>query len=300
MCAGGSARADEALPPWAGSEASLKHSVSLLTFDPGAEPTYNPSVVQSLSIDPTWRLSARLRLTGHLGLETELTDSDVASRERQPLLEDTTITATYSLGELPAGLKGSVSLRLALPTSKESIARERIAGISPGASVRKDFDGGEITWSPFVTGRATYNWQLEKSLVYDGPSITTCDAASGACEEFDHSGQRSSVAGFAQILGVNATWARYSLAFTAQVWWLQSYLYEQAEIEVGGEALEATGTDWRFGNVYLLAAEYQPAKRVKVSAGFQTENPQQKLDGSYYLPFFNRYTQFFVTATATF
>ena len=69
------------------------------------------------------RLSPRLRLTGHLGVEMELTDSDVNTHEREPLLEDTTVTAAYSLGTLPGGLKGSVSLRLSLWGSYISSAR---------------------------------------------------------------------------------------------------------------------------------------------------------------------------------
>src|SRR5262245_38930717 len=64
MCAG-AAQAAEEDPPWAGSEVSLKHSVSVLTFDKGAEPDYNPLVLQSLSIDPTWRFTKKFRLTGH-------------------------------------------------------------------------------------------------------------------------------------------------------------------------------------------------------------------------------------------
>jgi hypothetical protein len=301
MCAGGAARAEDE-PRWAGSEVSLKHSVSLLTFDKSAEPDYNPLVLQSLSIDPTWRLSSRLRLTGHLGVEMELTDSDVNTHEREPLLEDTTVTAAYSFPALPAGLKGSVSLRLSLPTSKESIARERIAGFSPGATVRKELESGELKFAPFVTVRGTYNWQLEEQVVYEGPSITTCDSERGdSCEEFDHAGSRSSVAGLAQVLGLNVDWAKQNLSFTVQAWWVQSYLYEQAPAETGdGMEIPTGGTDWRFANVYLIAAEWQAIDRLKVSGGFQTENPQQKPDGSYYAPFFNRYTQLFLTATATF
>ena len=59
-------------------------------------------------------------------------------------------------------------------------------------------------------------------------------------------------------------------------------------------------TDWRLGNVYLVGAEWQMTSRWKFSGGFQTENPQQRPDGSYYAPFFNRYTQVFVTAAAVF
>jgi len=290
-------------PAWAGSEVSLKHSASLLSFAPGAELTYDPVLVQSLSVDPTWRISPRLRLTGHLGLETELTDSPVTSRERQPLLEDTTVTGSW---RAPGwrGIDTTLSLRLALPTSAEAIARRRIVGIGPVLTARRDLDRGALTWSPFVTLRATYNWQLSTSLVYDGPSITTCDAERGdACEEFDHAGSRSAVAGFAQVLGLNVAWPAHDLVFTAQAWWVQSLLYDLAPLTGPDGEPVASGpgaTDFRLAQVYLLAAEWAPARRWKLSGGLETQSPQRAPDGDLHAPFVNRYTQLFVTATAVF
>src|ERR1043166_3746370 len=73
-------------PAWAGSEISIKHAFSIGSFMPGFERTYNPVLLQSLAIDPAWRLSDRLALNAHLGVETELTNSDSSSYERQPLL----------------------------------------------------------------------------------------------------------------------------------------------------------------------------------------------------------------------
>ncbi len=300
------ARADEPADPpaWAGSEISVKHSFSIASLMPGFEPDYNPVLVQSLSIDPAWRLTKKLRLTAHLGVETELTNSDVTSYQRQPLIEDTTLTATYTLPDLPAELRPSASLRLTLPTSKEAIARERIAGFGAAFGVKREFHPREdVTVAPFVTLRAAYNWQLSTSLVYDGPSISTCSAARGdACEEFDHSGARSTVAAFVQVVGVNVE-LPHDVALTAQAWWAQSWLYDLTPaLGPTGEPVpeRAGGSDWRLANVYLVAAEWQATQRWKLAGGFQTENPQQRPDGSYYTPFFNRYTQFFVTAAAVF
>ena len=291
-------------PRWAGSEISLKHSFSVGSLMPDREPDFNPVLVQSLSIDPVCRLTDAWRLVGHLGVETELTNSDVTSSEREPLLEDASVTAGY---RWPAqgwayGLQPSLSFRLALPTSKESIARERIAGFAPGAKLARTFRPREgVTVTPHVTARAAYHWQLSTSVVYDGPSITTCSAARGdACEELDHSGFRTSEYTFTQIAGVDVE-LPHDVALSAQVWWIESWLYDLAPVTgPSGEPIPSRdgGTDWRFGNVYLLAAEWQVTEMLKVSGGFQTENPQQAPDGDYYAPFFNRYTQFFVTAAA--
>jgi hypothetical protein len=288
--------------PWTGSEISIKHAFSIGSFMPGFERTYNPVLVQSLSVDPSWRLTKRLKLTGHLGVETELTDSDVSSYERQPLVEDTTVTASYAYG-LPGLLHATASLRLGLPTSKEAIARQRIAAISPAFSVGRDFEPKhDLKVTPFATLRASYNWQLTTSLVYDGPTISGCDAARGdACEAFDHSGARSSVASFIEVLGVNVA-LPHDVGLTAQVWWVQSWLYDLAPaVGPTGEPVPSIdSTDWRVANVYLVGAEWQITHRWKLAGGFQTENPQQRPDGSYYAPFFNRYTQLFVTAAAVF
>jgi hypothetical protein len=299
------AQADEPADPpaWAGSEISIKHAFSIGSFMPGFERTYNPVLIQSLSLDPVWRLSERLKLTGHLGVETELTDSDSSSYERQPLLEDTTITASYAALRPPALVHVTASLRLALPTSKEAIARDRLLAVSPALNVGRDFrPRRDVLVTPFVTLRATYNWQLTTSLLYDGPTIVGCDAARGdTCEAFDHSGARSSVASFIETLGVNVALPHH-VGLTAQVWWIQSWLYDLTPATgPTGEPVPSIGsTDWRLGNVYLVGGEWQITHRWKVSGGFQTENPQQRPDGSYYAPFLNRYTQLFVTAAAVF
>jgi hypothetical protein len=302
------ARADEPAgpPAWAGSEISLKHSFSVGSLMPDREPDYNPILVQSLSIDPAWRLTDRWKLVGHLGIETELTDSDVTTRQREPLLEDTTVTTTYRWPELAAwwSLQPSVSFRLTLPTSKESIARERLAGFSPGAKLARTFvPRAHVRVTPYVAARAAYSWQLSTSVVYDGPSITTCSAARGdACEEFDHSGIRSSEYTFTQIAGVDVE-LPHDVVLSASVWWIQSWLYDLTPLTgpAGEDVPSRDGaTDWRFGNVYLLAADWQITGRWKASGGFQTESPQQEPDGDYYTPFFNRYTQVFVTAAAVF
>src|SRR5687768_8336479 len=97
-----------------GSEVGIKHAAGVWTAIPGADPTWNPIVLQSISVDPQWRLRADWLMRGHVGVETELTDSDATSRERQPLLDDAWVQAGH---EIPWG--GTASLRLYAPTSRE-------------------------------------------------------------------------------------------------------------------------------------------------------------------------------------
>jgi hypothetical protein len=287
--------------PWSGSAVSIKHSAQLYGF--GVDPDFNPTILQSLSIDPTWRYSERLQLTAHLGIETELTNSDVTSSARQPLLEDTTTTATLALPELGLGLRGRATFRVALPTSKEAIGRRRLAALSPGVVITRPYSLGPWSITPSVALRATWNWQLSTTLVYDGPTISGCDPARSACEAFDHAGQRSTAFGFAEVLGVTVARPESNVTMVAQLWWTQAWLYDLAEIDgPDGMPVEPSerNTDWRLGMVSLVAVEWQARPHVRFGAGLETQNPLETPDGGVYRPFFNRFTHLSLTATAVF
>jgi hypothetical protein len=291
-------------PPqrWAGSEVSLRTSGRIASF--GLENDWNPTLVQSLGLDPTWRLSPRWRVSGHAGLEVELTDSDLTSARRQPLLEDTTVAATWTLPTLPRGFEGVTGLRLALPSSQESRARRRLAAFSPLITLARPLSHGGLTFTPFLTLRGSWNWQLGTSAIYDGPSIVTCDPARGdACEEHDHAGVRGTRASAVQALGLNIDWPARALAFTAQVFWVESWLYALAPAQDPlGAPLAAGGPSWRFSNLYVLGAEWRPgaSTRWKLGAGLSTENLQRRPDASLETPFLNRHTQLYLTVAATF
>lgn len=296
--------ATPAAPPRLAATLSVQHSFSALSLAPGAEPTWNPELVQSLSIDPTYQLTKKLRLTGHLGVATELTNSDVTNREREPLLEDIFVQADLPiepLAALPRGLAGSVGLRVTLPLSKESLARERWLAIAPSFSLRRSFTlRPGVTIAPFVSARGTVYLTTAQQLMYDGPTIPGCAARPGTCDEFDHAGSRSARAGFTESLGANAT-LPHDISLTLQVFWVQSLLFSLAEVtSPEGMPIPAAGTNFRFANVYLLGGNWQATARYSLSAGMQTANPQQAPDSTYYTPFFNRYTQLYITGQVAF
>jgi hypothetical protein len=275
----GTAVADE--PRWAGSELGIKHAAGVWTSIPGADPTYDPIVLQTISLDPQWRLRRDWLLAGHVGVETELTNSDTTTRERQPLLEDAWVQTAR---ELPWG--GAASVRLYLPTSRESWARRRLFTLAPAIAFHREH--GRFTAR--AGARAAWHAALEETTVYEGPSILGCDPARTSCEAFSHSGIRSTMATFVQTVAVDVALPG-AVTATAEMGWIEGLLYP----------LEGSdSTRWRMFNVYLIGAEWRPSAAWRLGAGFQTLNPQRAPDTTFYAPFFNRYTQLYVSASRVF
>ncbi len=286
-------------PRWTGSEVSLRHGFNTIGFLRNLEPTYNPVFAQGISIDPRWRLNKKINLTAHLGIETELTDSDVSTYKRQPLLEDTFVTGAYSLPKLPGKIGGSVALRLTLPTSKDSLARTMWFALGPSVSLSRPFElTKNISLTAFASFRANVAFHSFQELTFDHPAIAACDAGgSEPCNQFDHSGSRSPFATLNETIGVDIG-LPYRLSGQVVVQLVQSWLYDL--VDDPRVMTSPNNVNWRYVNVYLIELGWEPIKHVKASGGFQTVNPQLAPDSTYYPPFFNRYTEVFLKGAYVF
>lgn len=288
-------------PRYAGSEVSLTHNASIGTFAPGLDQTYNPTISQNISLDPRWRLNKKVSLSAHLGLETELTESDVTSYERQPLLEDVYLQGSYALPQLPLLINGSVGLRLTLPTSKASLARDTYFSIAPSIALNRSFQVSKnITLQPFVSFRANLIPAGEKSAQYDAPTITNCSALDN-CDQVNHSGSRSSWLTMTETAGVAASFPK-NLSAQVVVGLIQNILYDLEPLTWQGMEIEDPndGPNARYIMLYVIEAGWEPMKHLKVAGGFQTINEQLAPDSSYYAPFFNRNTQVYLKGTYVF
>ena len=151
--------------------------------------------------------------------------------------------------------------------------------------------------TPSVNLRATWYAASSRMLTYDAPSITTCNTALGNCGAFDHSGARSSQAGFREGVGLDFSFP-LNLSASASVMWMQSLLYplDSAVDPTTGLPIPASdyNTDWRYVMAYSIGAEWKPISHLAVGAGVSTVNPEQAPDSTYYAPFFNRYTQLYL------
>lgn len=302
----GAARGDEgallkksAAPPWKGSEISVSHYGTLTSFNKSALPDYNPFFGQAFSLDPRWKLHDSLSLRAHLGIDTELTDSDDTNTRREPLLDDLSVTASHKLPALPQSIKGSVSLAWTLPTSKASWALHRLSAFTAGVSANRSFvlaPGIELTVNAGM--KAGILLATEQSLTYDGNRTLFCDPdKSESCEQSGYSGVRSSRATVSQSIGADVS-LPHDLSASVGIGFRQSNLYSL--VEVDGVPESPTNVDWRYSNTYDLGLTWQATERYTVSGGFQTMNPQQKPDSTYYAPFFNLYTQAYVTTAVVF
>lgn len=288
---------------WSGSEASLQAGASLLSFDRSAEPTYNPEVWQSLSVDPKYRVNDRLSLAGNISVETELSNNDVTTKKNEPLLGDIYVQGTVSLPKLPREVGSSAWLRLLLPTSKESQAREKYFTLSSRGTLDRTF---KLTDNVELSARAglqlTWHNAASTTLTYDAPTIRSCAAPRDSCDALDHSGVRSASWSVSERMGASISFTKLDLEVSAQVNWTQSRLFDldDATNPVTGEPIpeSSVNTDWRYSNQYSLGAEWQVHKHARLGLGLNTINPQQKPDSTYYRPFINRYTTVYVTAAA--
>lgn len=290
----------------AGSSVTLGHHATATSFYKGAEPDYNPVVTQTIEISPRYRVSEKIAVSAVLGIGTELTDSDVTTRRREPLLGDLGITGSYRLPKLPAEIGGSLSLTVTVPTSKESIARRRVLGGGLGTSFQRPFKlAKHVIVAPTVGLRGSAWAATATSLQYDAIPIEGCPDTDVYCIPLGQSPGRSSWATLQESVGVSAE-LPWKLSAMVNVVWAQSRLYQLSDATYGdiidGPTADEgvipvsdTNVNWRYMNIYVLGLDWQAHKKVSVGLGVQTAQPQQKPDSTYYRPFFNRNTQVFGT-----
>lgn len=288
---------------WAGSEVTIYFAFSAISLDQSAELTYNPEFYNAFSFDPTWRLTDKIQLGAHWGVETELTNNDVTSTRREPLIEDLSFSADYKLPVLPKKINESAGVRLTLPISKESLARNRLFGLSAGYTLSRGFELADgIVLTPSTGLRVSWTPALTTSLEYDSNPIRGCATTFDFdCTDLEFSPVRSTAYSLTEMVGASLT-LPYDLSAVMQIWWVQGRLYDltAGEDDFGNPIPTTDGANWRYSNRYILQLAWQAHPHVRVSGGFNTINPQQKPDSSYYAPFFNRYTAVVVNAAYVF
>lgn len=289
---------------WAGTSLGLSHFAAIApTF--GLEPDWNPTIGQILAFDARYQHSAKLGLRAHAEVVTELTNSDTTTRVREPLLGDISVAGSIPVAGLPWNVAGTFSLQVTLPTSKESRARKRLFSLKPRLDARfQPFAlGGGVTMTPRAGLSISWTAATSRTLTYDAPSIITCEAEGGDCAEFSHSGSRSAIGSLGQTVGADFAFTP-RLSGVVQIDLVQSLLYpvDPYTIPATGEELEPadTNTNWRHFASYVIAVSYVPGPRWNLGGGFQTINPLLTPDSGLYLPFFNRYTQVYVSTSVVF
>jgi len=124
------ARAELTAQDFRGSSLSYSNTVSLLSLDQSAEPTYNPYYGMLLTLAPRYWFAPRAFVSARVSLDRELTQADDTTEKGQTLLSDSNLGVGAILHSWDFGLTTFGSVGLRLPTSLASQARTMQAGAS--------------------------------------------------------------------------------------------------------------------------------------------------------------------------
>jgi hypothetical protein len=121
--------------PFAGSSLFVTNSVTTNTIFRGQTQYYDPTVEASLWLLPRYAINDAFQLRARAIVSYELTNSDSSTYRNEPLLSDVSAQLFYrKIPLLPGGIKPSVALNVAVPTSK--VSRSRTMIFTPGATVQ--------------------------------------------------------------------------------------------------------------------------------------------------------------------
>lgn len=276
---------------WTGTGVSLRNTVSKNTLDEGAEPDYNPYYAISLGLAPRFNIDD-IYLRAGLSVVQEITQGS-ATADNRALLSDLTlgVGASPLFEDDLTGIRTGIAFDVQLPTSEASQTRTLIIGLRPSVSVSRTFDllsGLTIGGS----GSVTRFEHEETTARRDGPTIRGCSEGAAGCDPFLNTGVRNAewrlVGGLSLSLGVTE-WM--GLSTSASV--IQDYLHD--ELTDPRTSLETVPqADTRELMSYDVAASFSPPGPVNVTVGMATTNPQLAPDSTYYEPFYNRYTTFYL------
>ncbi|MGA9523817.1 MAG: hypothetical protein WBV82_20315 [Myxococcaceae bacterium] len=275
-------------PFYRGTTISYRNMVSALTFNPAAEPTYNPYYAMQLSIAPRAWLSQKIYARASFDVASELTQNDSTT--------DRFVIGDLGLGLGAAGfytlpwidLDVSSEVSLSLPTSEASQASTRVLGMSASVSLARKL--GTVTvsyagnfdtfWNRYTTGAPT-------TYLYTGCEVSL---GSSCADLLVYTGRRN--ASFALSNGLTAVYAPTPrLSFTLSAGLSHAFLYPLADSpEISLEVQQTS--DVRYSVSTSAGASFKATEELTVGMSVRSAYAQQAPDGSYRMPLINRFTQF--------
>jgi hypothetical protein len=293
--------------PWRNSTITYENVVSALSFDQGAELTYNPYYAQSLSFRPRYYLRDDLSFRARFDLEIELTTSDDTDHAREWIVSDLMLDAVYSPSWMTipkVDVAVSPSLRLGFPTSIASRGRSLMMTLSPGVAFRRSFK--------LLKGRSlqsvglTYAFRAYKYFhEYTTAQIDTnaiCSLTNPDNPGCLHSGTRNRSWRFGNTFEVRLQLLE-KLSLTMDVMLFNDLLYGMGDRDVvlddSGAEIELSSSDvnHRAAVWALIDVSYDLLDWLWLSAGVSTYHPQLAPDSSIRAPILNRYTAFYLDVT---
>lgn len=280
--------------PWRGSLLSLRTEASLLTFDRGAELTYNPYVALTFDMRPRWWFGRIFYLAADFSLTRELTNADETTKEGETWLGDLNVGGGASrFFTIPgAGIDLSADVRVVTPTSKLSRARTMQAALRGGLTLSRRFrllDG--LTISYLLQGTQYFHRHTTSEL--ESPLIGGCAGDASECDRFANTGLRNARFRLVNSGSIGMDFLPW-LGLDVTAMHLLDFLYPAADSDPRISLVPQEPTDRRHALAYEVELRFTPMKSLGVGVGISALNPLQAPDSSNYRPFVNRYTMAYV------
>lgn len=277
--------------PWRGSQLVLRNAVSPVSLDPGADQTHNPYYAMTWSLRPWWWFSDRFFARAQLDVIDELTEADETTYAGEALLDDMLLVAGGNgLWTIPyARVHLSADLVLTIPTSKASRARTLVLGLGPGMRLSRSFallQGVVVGYNLRLTPRffRFTTAERETPLIPGRPDLV-------------NTGQRNPYFRLTQVVDASVRirdWLGASLALGHAIDWLYDLPGELSSDVPEISHVTVPDQGRQFLTFFELTVSFQPLEELEIGVGYTALHPQLRPDSSYYVPFFNRYSAFFV------
>lgn len=281
---------------WRNSIFTFDQTLSANTFSQEAQLSYNPTYAWSFNIRPRWYFTDQLFVAVSQGLDIEITDTDGRERNREPILSDMFIDLTYNnLLSLPTGVgpfNVSAGVRLVLPVSIVSRARDLYFGVGPSVATRLAINDVLSGWLLGTNMRWTHNVAGNNVTEVDNPypcfnldsNQQVCSSAGGFSTDSDAiiATLFSSLSIFSDLtFDVSFTW-----------WWRFGHELGPATVIVNGDPVtfdDMSDTHMRLATNFTIGGSYNVMDWLNLSLNLSTFSAEFNDNGSRRNPFFNVY-----------
>ena len=287
---------------FANSFFSWTNGVTVNTFAPGAQLTYDPTWQMSFSLTPRFYLTDTTFLWLNQGLWYEVTDANDGTYNREPLLSDTLL----DLRQIFAweGFVFQPQARLGFPLSKASQAAGRILQTGLGLTVARPF--AELA-SFTVAGTFGYRrwWQTRNVPTVSQPYAGNCTQPDPLQPPICTQASGSTNGRDILLAGISLSVMPVSgLTVSGSAFYMAMYGEELAPASIpinGGTTTipDRSITHWRAFTYFSLAVAYDVLPWLNLQLGIQNSAnvaPLYNPDGSVRSPF-TADTQIFLSTT---
>lgn len=287
---------------FANSFFSYSNAVTVHTFAPGAQLSYDPTWMMTANLTPRFYLTDTTFLWLNQTVSLELTDTNTGTYNREPLLADTLLDLRQLVGWEGFVFQGQ--LRLGFPLSKASQAAGRILQTGAGVTIARPFP--ELAGFTVAASVAYRRWWATRNVPatgqpYPGNCFSPSPGAPPECQQA--SGQTTARDILLAGLTLNVA-PLPGLTVSASGFYFAAYGHELADAQVpingGAETIEDESvTHWRPFTYFSLAVAYDVLPWLNLQLGIQNSGsvaPLYDPDGSVRSPF-TADTQVYLTTT---